>query len=608
MAECFRPILSSFQSRLESLFPSNSAAPPKGSLESIAAVYESTLQFLSLAYESVAGAWLDIVESGHQTSFGGIGKTKAALNLYDDLISVLMHVASPFAPYQEQLPRLEAKHSKVASQLIARDVAKAVTSTTGSHNLASMQDATERLASLSGLIFPLTQGALARFELLNGGYRVTTALSTIDMLLLDHEGELAIAIQTLSHAVTFSSSTLSAMAVDTTTMATNNELDEQHVLCALEVLKMAGTYCRDLKQFEHKTRERLGVLRDRMAARLAEEKEMEVAVSGAAGAASSGVTSFILPDSLSAVEIDSILTKAVCGDADETETNASYGILQRLTAASDVGVTSWLYPKAQDGMARLASACHHLVFDVCSFLSRRHLGDQLSSMPTWQEESSGLGGDHLDSYGTLPQPYITQVGEHMLALVQALEPFASEPESLALANLVMGGIRKVPMQPWREFVAAAGLNDSDETLVETLMNGKDLADYLELENEEEEAADEGDKDEAAKASAAFCNAWLDVVGLAVTGRLLERILRIPRLTSKGCEHLSADLNYLVNVFSALGVSGHPHPLLAHFGEVAILSNEELKAQIESRDRSNPIVAAIRAGEVRIAIMRGISIN
>jgi hypothetical protein len=131
---------------------------------------------------------------------------------------------------------------------------------------------------------------------------------------------------------------------------------------------------------------------------------------------------------------------------------------------------------------------------------------------------------------------------------------------------------------------------------------------LEFENDEEEAAEEGEKDEASKASAAFCNAWLDVVGLAVTGRLLERILRIPRLTNKGCEHLSSDLNYLVNVFSALGVSGHPHPLLAHFGEVAVLSNEELKALIEKRDRSNPTVAAIRAGEVRIAIMRGISIN
>ncbi len=581
-------------------------------MESIAAVYESTLQFLSLAYESVAGAWLDIVESSHQNTFGGAGKTKAALKLYDDLVAVLMHVASPFAPYQEQLPRLEAKHSKVASQVIARDIAQAVTSTTGSHNLASMQDATERLASLSSLIFPLTQGALARFELLNGGYRATTALSTIDVLLLDHEGELAIAIQTLSHAVTFSSS--SAMAVDATNLVTT-ELDEQHVLCALEILKMAGTYFRDLKQFELKTRERLGVLRDRMAARLAEEKELEVATSGVATSSnSSGANSFLLPDSLSAVEIDSILTKAVCGDADENETNASYAILQRLTAAAPEGsdnkaAIGWLYPKAQDGMTRLASACHHFVFDVCSFLPRRHLGDQLSSLAAWHEESSSsMGGDSLDSYGTLPQPYITQVGEHMLALVQALEPFASEPESLALANLVMGGIRKVPLQPWREFVAAAGLNDSDQELVVTLMNGKDVAEYLEFENDEEEAAEEGEKDEASKASAAFCNAWLDVVGLAVTGRLLERILRIPRLTNKGCEHLSSDLNYLVNVFSALGVSGHPHPLLAHFGEVAVLSNEELKALIEKRDRSNPTVAAIRAGEVRIAIMRGISIN
>ena len=82
--------------------------------------------------------------------------------------------------------------------------------------------------------------------------------------------------------------------------------------------------------------------------------------------------------------------------------------------------------------------------------------------------------------------------------------------------------------------------------------------------EEEEGVDhdveDEDNDEESKAITNFCNAWLDVVGLAVTGRLMERLLRIPTLTAKGCEHLQADLNYLVNVFSALGVAGHPHRL------------------------------------------------
>ena len=98
------------------------------------------------------------------------------------------------------------------------------------------------------------------------------------------------------------------------------------------------------------------------------------------------------------------------------------------------------------------------------------------------------------------------------------------------------------------------------------------------------------------------------MGLAVTGRLLERVMRIPQLTHKGCEHLSADLNYLVNVFSALGVAGHPHPLITHLAEVANLSDNDLLAHISTRDPDNAIEAALRAIEVRVALLRGVSVS
>lgn len=86
------------------------------------------------------------------------------------------------------------------------------------------------------------------------------------------------------------------------------------------------------------------------------------------------------------------------------------------------------------------------------------------------------------------------------------------------------------------------------------MKGKELADYVVKEStnsfdeEEEDGEEEEELDEAEKASAAFCNQWLDVLGSAVTGRLLERSLRIQHLTTKGSEHLSVDLNYIINVF------------------------------------------------------------
>ena len=402
------------------------------------------------------------------------------------------------------------------------------------------------------------------------------ALSTVDKVLAGHAAELAIAVRTLSAAMTANESRLA------------ENFDEQHVFCALEVLKVAGSFRRDLRSFEGKTRERLGLLSDRMAAYAAQEKEL----------LGSNGSSFPLPDSMSAVEIDSMLTKAVCAEPDDDETHESITVLQRL-ASSDNAIP--LYPDAEEATANLARSCHTFIFDVCSSVPRKYLSD-IPSMSTWREKA---GDGAVDSYGTLPQPYITGVGEHMLALVQALEPFVSDPEALALANEVMDNVRAVSLQPWRDFVAAAGASHTDN-VVQALIDGDELGEYLILGPALEEEEEEEDADEATKAGTVFCNAWLDVVGLAVTGHLLERIMRIQQLTPRGCEHLSADLNYLINVLSALGVSGHPHPLVNHFAELVMMDDVSLRQQIMARDRNVPLAAALRAIESRISSTRGIS--
>ena len=581
LSECFRPILSSFQSRLESLYSSSLAAPAKGSFESVCAIYESTLRFLSVTYELVAGAFLDVAEAGSAK------KGDSGMGIYKEMISVFSQVASPFSNYQERFEQLETKHSQVATQLVSKDIQQAVSTTA---SLEALQDATERLKDLAPFIFPMVEGSLGRFELLNGGYKAAKALASVDQILSGHAGELTIAIRTLS----------AAMTADSNRLAEN--FDEQHVLCAMEVLKIAGSFCRDLRLFEGKTRERLGMLSERMSEHSKHEQELKEASSA------SGIKkkSFNLPDSMSVVEIDSVLTKAVCtiGNEEDDESNRALTVLQRLAAVDERTCVS-LYPESEDVVKRLANSCHNFVFDVCSAVPREHLGG-MSEMACWKEVASA---NDFDSYGTLPQQYITHVGEHMLALVQALEPFASDPEALALANEVMEGVRDVALQPWGEFTAATGLSASDST-VAILMNGKEIADFV-LNNAalaEEDAQLEGDVGEDEKKSAEFCNAWLDVVGLAVTGRLLERTMRISQLTPKGCEHLSVDLNYLVNVFSALGVAGHPHPLVTHLAELAVLGDDDLREHIMTRDRNNPVTAALKAVEVRVALLRGIVVN
>lgn len=588
LREAFRPILPSFQSRLERVFSSATSAAAtnttKGSFETICSIYESTLRFLSLTYDLVAGAFLDLVESG-ATKKGDTG-----LDLYQSMQDVFLQLASPFALYAQRFADLEGKHSRVVAGMVSKDIQQTVGSVSStSMNLQTLQETTGRLKDLASFIFPIVDGSLDRFELLNGGYRAKEALRSVDKIVSNHLEELIIAIRSLSAAMTGDANKFVM------------EFDEQHVLCAMEVLKIVGNFRRDLRNFEGGTRTRMKSLSERMEDYHAQEASFKSIVESN--------SSFSLPDSLSIVEIDSYLTKVFCGDndanTDANELNPSLVTLQNICSSASSQRDN-IYSNTEEAIKRFATSCHSFVFDVCSAVPSKHL-NELTQMQAWRENSSATGD--LDSYGTLPQQYITQVGEHMLSLVQAFEPFASDPATLSLVNEAMDGVRDVALQPWSEFIGAAGFVGSDST-ISTMMNGIDIADLV-LSNSalgEEDAALEEGATEDEIASASFCNAWLDVIGLAVTGRLLEKIMRIPQLTPKGCEHLTADLNYLVNVFSALGVAGHPHPLVTHMGALATLSDGDLEAQIKSRNTSSEVENALRAVEARMALRRGISIG
>ena len=383
-----------------------------------------------------------------------------------------------------------------------------------------------------------------------------------------------------------------AMMADEQQLA--SRFDETHVQCALEVLKVAGKFRRGLDALEKKAKDRLLVLLERMEAHSAREKIVQQALTGSSG------TEFTLPDSLSAVEIDSMIAKSVCGSDAEEGLNSSHAVLKRLTTELS---SNALFMEADEAARRLSSSCHTFIFDVCSSVPRLHLAN-MSSMAAWQESSDKEG---LASYGTLPQSYITQVGEHMLALVQALEPFASDKEALALANEVMHDVRDIALGPWRDFASATGCS-IDDSVIKQLMEGKSLINLV-LGNppfDDEEEVEEEERDEATVASAKFCDAWLDVLGLSITGRILQCIMLIPSLSAKGCEHLNADLNYLVNVFSALGIAGHPHPLLGHVAEITLLDTEGLVQQIAGRDQGNSIGAFLASTETQLAQLRGVS--
>jgi len=212
----------------------------------------------------------------------------------------------------------------------------------------------------------------------------------------------------------------------------------------------------------------------------------------------------------------------------------------------------------------------------------------------------------------------------MLGLVQALEPFAYS-DQLEPAAAVLKGARESAEGCWADMLRALGMpqESKDVQFVACVMDGRRVWnipavadgvvrwDQAVAMHEEEEDPDE---DEATRASHAFCNEWLHVVGLAVTGRLLECMSRLGRIGPGGAAHVAADLGYMNNVLGALGISGHPHPLIGHFGWLVMVEEAEFRerlvmdlgAVVGRPGFDDRVEAVVRSLEKAVARLRGIS--
>jgi len=596
VAECFRPLLSSFQARLVALFPHDPTtvqrATNQGSLEVICACYEATLRFLSLAYD-------------HLTSVSPV--------LIREFFS---KVASPFASYQKNFSELEFHHSKKIVDNVSRNIRIVSDVAQQQDNLAALQDAVDKLSEFSLTVFPILEASLARYELLNCGYNVSAFLSTIDNIFVSHTNELVLAIARLSQSSTTSGTTNG----ESNSSSPAEYFDEQHVHCALEVLKISGSYFRSYKTFTIRIRDRFRSLGTGMRASLEQQRQEKDDESSTAD----------VFDSMSNVEVGTLLAACVVG---EESSNSSAAIAQLLRLSGE-GKSSSSSSRQQEGLpvllpnvvaalASLESSAQRHVFSVLYAVPQVSL-QPVASLPSWRTEASIadvatslIAGN--ETYSVLPQQYITRVGEHVLALVQALEPFASSTDALLLANEVMSGISEVAIQPWKDFSSATGYYGSIDVgkngVIAALMSGKELAPYIirsDSEYEEDGKYQEHNEDGDEDSEAVFCNKWLDVVCCAVTGRYLERILRVAKLTPKGAKKLSADLNYLINVFSALGINGHPHPLLGYFVSLVEMDSDKLLARIQPsendvEDNNKEFPRILKAVEQRIAAMRGVGI-
>eukprot|EP00752_Nemacystus_decipiens_P003518 g3245.t2 len=277
----------------------------------------------------------------------------------------------------------------------------------------------------------------------------------------------------------------------------------------------------------------------------------------------------------------------------------------------------------------LAADARSLVFDVCFKPVTSRL-DTVPSLPSWREEQGGgTGGgqgwgadmgDDAEGYDTVPQAYMTQVGEHLLSLLQNLEPFANS-DSFQDAVGPTQDLHLLTEPAWRECGLALDLGESELMLLDTLSGANPPAERAddrralfggdeggedggqEDQGDEEEEEEEEEESEAAK----FCTAWLLCVGSATVGCLLAKVLTLPQLSERGVNHLDADVKYLSNVFHALDLPAPP--VLEHLSVLAGLSRDEAVTHLAQEKVSGygPAGAILAKVERRLAEARGISL-
>jgi hypothetical protein len=203
----------------------------------------------------------------------------------------------------------------------------------------------------------------------------------------------------------------------------------------------------------------------------------------------------------------------------DSRTRASY-----TAAAAQLGRPGPALPVSDGKLAGLNEALHALTFETVLAPLVRRLTD-LGSKSEWMEE--GEAGFSLS-----PLAYVTVVGEQLLALPQQLEPFMGGEEEGA-ANLV---------------AIALSASKLPVTAVFDTADGELLS-----------VADE----------------WLGAAAQGVMNTYVEQILKIKKVTGNGAAQLSADIDYLCNVLSALDVS--PSTDITHANQLLSVDSAEFAA-------------------------------
>ena len=251
-----------------------------------------------------------------------------------------------------------------------------------------------------------------------------------------------------------------------------------------------------------------------------------------------------------------------------------------------------------DDLLYSAGSC---LVELCLKLPRKVLMD-IHEDPIWSMTASEFADD------VLPQLNFTQVGEHLLALVQELETFAGSSATKDLYYLSKHDsdlANKITIGSWeRTHSSTVDKNNGDFSLlmsrdivipcihtIENILHGSSTsfpdADLLNNVSSKNNGNDMTEEDHEVIA-VNFVNDWLGAIADAIVGLVLSWLMRIPELSKQGRVQLAADLGYLKNVVSALGLS--PHPILSFLCGLTTREGSKLQMnQLLQKGQGNTVV-------------------
>jgi hypothetical protein len=268
-----------------------------------------------------------------------------------------------------------------------------------------------------------------------------------------------------------------------------------------------------------------------------------------------------------------------------------------------------ILPTAAHAFAGWAGGVQKLGFDLVLLRVRASL-NKLPTMSEWAAAAEGGGEDDAFSLASLgssgaPQAYISELGEHLLEFLQQLDSFSADggaglaaPDGGAqsVSPVLHAELHRLAHAEWGEFGEVLALNERE---LRTLLH------YTQQEQGGADAAEAGkDEDGEDTMLAQFASEWLDAVSHAIVGLYMTSVLRIEHLSATGVKQLAADIGYLVNVLSTLGLTAEQ--LLLDMHAMCEMDADALKIEIQNEglQQGSSIASKLRA---RIAAARGIGV-